>query len=670
MIHATPSTVLRLVASVCIVVISCIMWSGPQALASEATGPPEEPITESSCPPPPVAERVEFCGTLNPHSTARTSYRWDFNSGASCRGGTETLTWEEVEGERIRKYFEVPGLLPGTYTYCLVAWNHFGETVGQPVTLTTAGECSSLGVHTGEEPRAQPEAGVSSLGTADVSTKSHTLLGTIHLECGGTISYHFEYGTLTASGSDTPTVEVTIAGHEEPQELAHLTGLTPSTTYHYRLVATYGADTIFGEEVQFTTPPEGENPEAPVTEECGGPIRAGGPQQFCGTLNPGTNAKSGYYFAYNKGSTCIGGGRTPQMPEIEGERIRVEDEVDGLEPAAQYTYCLVATNSHGETIGQGLTFQTESGPPAKAEPGEVQTGPAEATPTGYELKGKLNPNGLPTTYYFHYWPTKECSEDPPDCGPSTAGGGPLAGDTQQEVPSIKVTALTPGETYGYELIASNADGTVRGQPLTFTTRIEAAPSEVETQPAETTPHGFVLKGKLNPEGLPTTYYFIYKDHGPECEDQLGCGPTTAQAGPLTGDTQREVPPIEVTGLDPGQTYTYWLIARNAKGDAAGRQLTFTVQTSGTQPTDDTVTPPSKTSGGVIGASTNTLGSSVFTRSIIPVRTTSKPKRLARIKKPNRACLKHDARRKAARVACQKQVHRKHRNARRALSSAS
>jgi hypothetical protein len=102
------------------------------------------------------------------------------------------------------------------------------------------------------------------------------------------------------------------------------------------------------------------------------------------------------------------------------------------------------------------------------------------------------------------------------------------------------------------------------------------PREVQTGAARRTPNGFKLSGKLNPDGAPTTYYFIYKPAGAaECEDLEGCGPHSPTGGPLAGGIERGVAPIEVTGLTAGKTYIYWLVARNAHGVAVGRQLTFT-----------------------------------------------------------------------------------------------
>jgi len=227
----------------------------------------------------------------------------------------------------------------------------------------------------------------------------------------------------------------------------------------------------------------------------------------------------------------------------------------------------VAIGTFGVDLAQGATV-------AAVAPSEVQTEPAAATPNGVQLKGKLNPGNAPTTYWFVYKDTATECEEELGCGPTTAVGGPLEGGTQQEVPPLEVTGLTPGATYRYWLVAVNAKGAVRGPELTFTTPADEEPSGVQTQPAMATANGFALKGSLNAGDMPTTYWFVYTGTGTECEELLGCGPTTAVGGPLTGDAEQEVPPLEVTGLTPGATYRYWLVAVNAKGAARGGELTF------------------------------------------------------------------------------------------------
>jgi hypothetical protein len=47
-------------------------------------------------------------------------------------------------------------------------------------------------------------------------------------------------------------------------------------------------------------------------------------------------------------------------------------------------------------------------------------------------------------------------------------------------------------------------------------------------------------------------------------------------GPITGDSQQQIPPVEVTGLRTGDTYRYRLVASNADGTVQSRVVTFTV----------------------------------------------------------------------------------------------
>ena len=120
---------------------------------------------------------------------------------------------------------------------------------------------------------------------------------------------------------------------------------------------------------------------------------------------------------------------------------------------------------------------------AKGAPGEVVTEPAEATPDGFRLKGKLNPDSLPTTYYYEY-ASDTCDEG---CTPmKTAVVGPLTGDTQREVPAVEVTGLTARE-YWYRLVASNGDGTEDGAVVMFTTLPEGPSGQAKQEPKSEPP---------------------------------------------------------------------------------------------------------------------------------------------------------------------------------------
>lgn len=65
-------------------------------------------------------------------------------------------------------------------------------------------------------------------------------------------SYYWQYGTTTSLGSQTPTVAVA-AGATSVAVTTTLTGLSPSTLYYYRLVATNADGTVYGYTYSFTT---------------------------------------------------------------------------------------------------------------------------------------------------------------------------------------------------------------------------------------------------------------------------------------------------------------------------------------------------------------------------------------------------------------------------------
>jgi hypothetical protein len=67
-------------------------------------------------------------------------------------------------------------------------------------------------------------------------------------------TYHFEYGTTTGYGASVPVPDADLgSGDTDLQAGAQLTGLRPSTAYHYRIVASNTAATSYGPDQTFTT---------------------------------------------------------------------------------------------------------------------------------------------------------------------------------------------------------------------------------------------------------------------------------------------------------------------------------------------------------------------------------------------------------------------------------
>jgi hypothetical protein len=74
-------------------------------------------------------------------------------------------------------------------------------------------------------------------------------------------TYWFEYGTDTSYGSETS--KDVLDAVEETDVVTFVGGLTPGTTYHYRLVVETSSGTAYGEGEQFTT--ESGGPSSTLT---------------------------------------------------------------------------------------------------------------------------------------------------------------------------------------------------------------------------------------------------------------------------------------------------------------------------------------------------------------------------------------------------------------------
>lgn len=75
-----------------------------------------------------------------------------------------------------------------------------------------------------------------------------------------TTKFHFEYGTTTAYGAQTPEDQVVPRGNKAASASEVVGSLQPSTTYHFRLVASNASGSSQGADMTFTTLAEGQVP--------------------------------------------------------------------------------------------------------------------------------------------------------------------------------------------------------------------------------------------------------------------------------------------------------------------------------------------------------------------------------------------------------------------------
>lgn len=96
-----------------------------------------------------------------------------------------------------------------------------------------------------------------------------------------------------------------------------------------------------------------------------------------------------------------------------------------------------------------------------AAPGATTTAASDIASTTATVNGTVSANNTDTSYYFQYGTTTAY-------GSQTPTQGPVKGNADRRV-SADLTGLAPATTYNYRIVATNADGTVNGANMTFTT---------------------------------------------------------------------------------------------------------------------------------------------------------------------------------------------------------
>lgn len=186
--------------------------------------------------------------------------------------------------------------------------------------------------------------------SANVAQSSATVNGTVN-PSGTDTSYHFEYGTSTSYGSSTSATDAGSGTTDVPVS-ASLTGLTSSTTYHYRVVAVSSAGTTDGADQTFTTttpPTVTTGTPSDVTRSSAG---------VSGTVNPQGQATT-YYFRYGA-TTTYGSQSTPTNAGSGTSPVNVHASLFGLNADTTYHYQVVAQNAGGTSFGTDQTFTTTS----------------------------------------------------------------------------------------------------------------------------------------------------------------------------------------------------------------------------------------------------------------------------------------------------------------------
>jgi hypothetical protein len=348
-----------------------------------------------------------------------------------------------------------------------------------------------------------------------IDGSSQTLNGTIDPE-GGPATYRFEYGPTIAYGSSTADSDP-LTGTDPLPATTVATGLTPSTTYHFRIVGTNAVGSIYGEDQTFTTataPPvlDGSPAFASAMTPTGATLNA--------TLNPNGSVTT-YHFEYGT-STAYGSSSASAVSTDGVVDEAASIQLTGLSAGTTYHYRLVADNGTGGVqYGADGVFYTAPGAPVTA------TG---VTVFAADLHGVVNPHGAATTYRFDYGTSSAYGQSTPETGDGDGDG--------EQVVTAAIGELTPDTTYHVRLVATSNGQTTSSEDRTFTTG--ALPVAVAKDATGISLNVASVNGTVDTHGKDGTYRFsvealdrsYVKITEPQAVSSIGAKPVSATLSDL------------------------------------------------------------------------------------------------------------------------------------------
>ena len=397
--------------------------------------------------------------------------------------------------------------------------------------------------------------GQTTLPATAITATNATLNGSINAN-GETTGVYFQYGATTNYDNTTPVA--TVNGTNDTAVNSSISGLSPGINYHFQLVVTNSAGTNYGGDLNFTTlglaPTVTTQPASNVTTTSA---------TLTGAVNP-NGAATSFYFQYGP-DTNYGSFTVTNNLDSGTNLLALSNTITGLAPGATYHFQIVASNSAGISSGDDVAFTTLGLAPTAT----TQTA-SNVTATSSTLNGAVNPNGTPTSFYFQYGLDT-------NYGSFTATNN-LDSGTNLLAVSNTITGLASGATYHFQIVASNSAGISSGDDLAFTT-LGLTPTATTQTASNVTANSATLNGAVNPNGTPTSFYFQY---GPD--NNYGNFTVTNN---LDNGTNLLAVSNTITGLTPGATYHFQIVASNSAGISSGDDLAFT--TLGLTPTATTQT---------------------------------------------------------------------------------
>ncbi len=295
---------------------------------------PELPVLSTTAVTDITAASAESGGNIISDGGAEVTGRgicWSVNAAPSISDSKTN------DGKGKGKFVSILNGLTAGLTYHVRAYasNSAGTAYGNDISFTTSGQ--------GPEAITQP--------ATDITAEGATLNATVNANYLST-EITFEYGTDLTYGQTISADQSPVTGNTSTMATASISGLTPGTTWHFRVKAVNDLGTAYGNDSTFMI--LGHGPEA-ITQAATNITSAGA------TLNATVNANylaTTITFEYG---TDVGYGQTitADLSPVTGNTAMLATaSISGLGPGTTWHFRVKAVNELGTVYGDDLTFTT------------------------------------------------------------------------------------------------------------------------------------------------------------------------------------------------------------------------------------------------------------------------------------------------------------------------
>jgi phosphodiesterase/alkaline phosphatase D-like protein len=321
-----------------------------------------------------TASAANLKGLVNPNASnvEQCEFEWATSPAFESPGKAACSVLPGSGEKQVKVSARATGLSKHTVYYVrLSATNAQGQNVSQSLKFAT--------------PPSKPS--VVTQNASEVGHTSVTLNASVNPNGSTVETCEFEYGTSILFGSHALCESAPGSGEAFVSVSAHVTGLSESTTFYYRIVAINEFGPAIGGHPKFTTLP---SPPKAVTLT---PTKVTtNSAQLNANVNPNGLAVSVCEFEY--GTTLAYGSKAPceSLPGSGESGVPVAAQVSGLKASTTYDYRIVAVNMQGASYGQNAKLTT---PPEGQKPVVTKVSQKKGPAAG-KAKVKIKGTGFTT----------------------------------------------------------------------------------------------------------------------------------------------------------------------------------------------------------------------------------------------------------------------------------